>query len=369
MAYKEFRTLRIVFEYLNSLGIDAEMGKEKTGVVGLIKGNKPGETVALRADLDALSLQEENECEYRSVEPGIMHACGHDVNTACLLGAAEVLNGLRNKLNGNVKLIFQPAEETIGGALPMIKEGVLKNPDVDVCAAIHVWPDIPVGKISVNNGYTFASIDNFTISVKGKGGHGAIPQLAIDPIVIGAQIVNSLQTIVSRQINPLIPIVISVCSFHSGTGENIIPEGATLKGTVRTYDREVRQRLAALMDAIIKGIVESYGGNYDFQYNMAYPAVFNDKETTDMMIASVEKILGKDSIADTMPTMGGEDFAYFAQSVPSTYIRLGCSNVEKGIIHPLHNSRFNVDEDCILTGIQVLSQFTVDYLNRQDISE
>ena len=326
LAYEEFRTTEKLYKYMNNIGINAVISKDGTGVTGLIEGCRPGKTIALRGDIDALPIQEENSFEYKSVEAGKMHACGHDVNLTCVLGAGEVLNRLKSKLKGNVKLIFQPAEESIGGAQRMIESGVLKNPVVDACAAIHAWPDIPVGKVSLNDGYSFAAVDIFKIVVKGKGGHGAIPNLAKDPIVMGSQIVNSFQTLVSRMTDPLIPVVVSVCSFHSGSGTNIIPDQAVLEGTVRTYDVNIRQRLPGWMEGIVKGIVEAYEGGYEFSYRGTYPATLNDKEVTEWLKESAARIIGRENIIPIGPSMSGEDFSFFAKAVPSTYVKLGCSN-------------------------------------------
>ncbi|MBZ4646790.1 MAG: amidohydrolase [Clostridia bacterium] len=352
LAFEEHATAQLIYNYLKDLDIEVTPGIAKTGVVGLIRSNQPGKTVAIRADMDALPMTEENECEYKSTVPGKMHACGHDVHVTCLLGAAEILSRLKGKLNGNIKLLFQPAEEGVGGALPMIEEGVLENPKVDACIAAHVWPDIPAGKIVVKNGPIMASPDDFEIIIKGKSGHGAMPHAAVDPIVIGCHVVNTLQTIVSRKIDPLNPAVISICYFHSGTCTNVIPDTATIKGTARTIDPELRRKIASLIEETVAGVVKAMGGEYEFDFKYLYPPTINDNIITDVLANSASKIIGKSNILwGREPSMGGEDFA------------LGCGNPEKGITHPIHSTKFDVDEDCIAVGASILTQFAVDYLN------
>jgi len=363
LAFEEYNTSGLIADYLRKLGISVTAGVAKTGVVGIIEGSNPGKTVAIRADMDALPIMEENTHEYKSLIPDRMHACGHDVHTTCLLGAANILSRLKPKISGNIKLIFQPAEEGDGGALPMIEEGVLENPVVDVCIATHVWPEIPVGKILVKNGAIMASPDEFEIIIKGKGGHGAMPHNAIDPIVIGCQVVNALQTLVSRRIDPLNPAVISVCSFHSGSCFNVIPDFATIKGTARTLDPELRKKVPQMIEEITAGIVHSMGGEYEFSFHYLFPPTMNDPAITSLLAESASKIIGKENVLwGDVPSMSGEDFAYFAEKKPSTFFRLGCGNKEKGIIHPIHSSKFDADEDCIVIGAAVMAQFAVDYL-------
>lgn len=364
LAFEEYNTGKLILNYLKQLDIEVTPEVAKTGVVGLIRGNQPGKTVAIRADMDALPITEENNCDYKSTIPGKMHACGHDAHVACLLGAAEILNRLKDKLKGNIKLIFQPAEEGVGGALPMIEEGVLDNPKVNACIATHVWSDIPVGQILVKRGPIMASPDDFEIVIKGKGGHGAMPHTAIDPIVIGCQVVNVLQTVISRKIDPLSPAVISICYFHSGTCTNVIPDTAVIKGTARTLDPELRKRVANLIETTVAGIVTTMGGEYEFKYHYLYPPTINDNTITDILANAAVKIIGSDNLIwGNEPSMGGEDFAYFAEKVPSTFFRLGCGNQKKGIIYPIHNSKFDIDEECLCIGAAVLAQFSIDYLN------
>jgi len=368
IAFNEKKTAQLVFDYLSGMGIEAKAGVAKTGVKGLIGGNGKDRTVALRADMDALPVAEENECEYKSTISGMMHACGHDVHVTCLLGAAHILQRLKDKLNGNVTLIFQPAEEGVGGALPMINEGVLDNPRVNACAALHVWPDVPAGQVGIHYGTILSSRDSFKIIVRGKGGHGAMPHLAIDPITTGAQIVCALQTLVRRKIDALNPLIVSICSFQAGNADNIIPDTAILEGTVRTVDSETKEKIPAIMKEIITGIASSSGAECELIFDEGFPATVNDDKVTDIMADSAMKTVGKDNVIKSSRTiMVSEDFSYFAQMVPCTYIRLGCGNSGKGLAYPLHSPKFNVDEECIKTGAAVLAQFAVDYLQRSDV--
>ena len=345
------------------MGIEVITGIAKTGVIGLIRGKQPGITVAIRADMDALPVLEENKCTYKSEVPGKMHACGHDAHIACVLGAAEIINSMRDKLSGNVKLIFQPAEEMLGGAALMIKEGVLETPDVDVCIGAHVWPDVPSGKILVNYGSVFAAMDRFEIVIKGKGGHGAMPHMAIDPIVTGCQVVSAIQTIISRRVSPLDAAVISVCSFHSGSSNNVIPDRAIIKGSIRTLDMETREKIPEMMHQIIDGVTKSMGAEYELNMEKLVPVVLNDRNVTDVFVKAAAQIMGDSNIiVCNEPSMVSEDFSYFTQRVPSTYFRLGCGNSGKGSVHTLHSSEFDIDEGCILTGMEVFTQFAVDYL-------
>ncbi len=362
-GYEETRTAALICKTLDKLNINYKSNIAKTGVVGIIKCKGPGKTLAIRADMDALPIIEDNNCSYKSQIHGKMHACGHDVHVASLLGAAEILSNLKDRLNGNIKLIFQPAEEMSGGALPMINEGVLKNPNVDACIAAHVWPEVEVGSIEVKHGPIMASPDEFTILIKGKGGHGAAPHTTIDPILMACRVIDGLQSIVSRNIDPVEPFVISACSIHSGSCFNVIPETATIQGTVRTLNPALREQVPSLIEKLVAGIVNLMGGKYEFDFNYLYPPTINDRKITDLLSQSASKIIGKDKLTfSDVPSMGGEDFAYFAERVPSTLFRLGSANKNKGIIHPLHSNKFDVDEDCISIASAILSQFAVDFL-------
>lgn len=361
-GFSEFTTSKIIIEELDKLGIKVQKNVAKTGVVGLIEGKYPGKTVLLRADMDALKIQEQADVEYKSKIDGMMHACGHDGHVAGLLGAAMILNELKDNLHGNVKLVFQPAEERDGGALPMIEEGVLENPKVDAAFAAHLWGYLNEGEVHLKEGAMMASPDIFNIKVIGKGGHGAVPQEAIDPIVITCQIVNSLQTIVSRKINPLDPVVITCGRIQGGDCHNVIPNEVELEGTIRTFNEETRNWVPKVMEDLIRGITTSQGAAYEFKYEPKYPALINDKDMTSFAKESLKKVVGEENVFDLKePNMGGEDFAYFAQKVPSAFIFVGiANNKSEPVIH--HNPYFKWDSKNVGILAQSLSQIAIDYL-------
>ena len=361
-GFSEFTTSKIIIEELEKLGIKVQKNVAKTGVVGLIEGKYPGKTVLLRADMDALKIQEQADVEYKSKIDGMMHACGHDGHVAGLLGAAMILNELKDNLHGNVKLVFQPAEERDGGALPMIEEGVLENPKVDAAFAAHLWGYLNEGEVHLKEGAMMASPDIFNIKVIGKGGHGAVPQESIDPIVITCQIVNSLQTIVSRKINPLDPVVITCGRIQGGDCHNVIPNEVELEGTIRTFNEETRNWVPKVMEDLIRGITTSQGAAYEFKYEPKYPALINDKYMTSFAKESLKKVVGEENVFDLKePNMGGEDFAYFAQKVPSAFIFVGiANNKSEPVIH--HNPYFKWDSKNVGILAQGLSQIAIDYL-------
>ena len=361
-GFSEFTTSKIIIEELEKLGIKVQKNVAKTGVVGLIEGKYPGKTVLLRADMDALKIQEQADVEYKSKIDGMMHACGHDGHVAGLLGAAMILNELKDNLHGNVKLVFQPAEESDGGALPMIEEGVLENPKVDAAFAAHLWGYLNEGEVHLKEGPMMASPDIFNIKVIGKGGHGAVPQESIDPIVITCQIVNSLQTIVSRKINPLDPVVITCGRIQGGDCHNVIPNEVELEGTIRTFNEETRNWVPKVMEDLIRGITTSQGAAYEFKYEPKYPALINDKYMTSFAKESLKKVVGEENVFDLKePNMGGEDFAYFAQKVPSAFIFVGiANNKSEPVIH--HNPYFKWDSKNVGILAQSLSQIAIDYL-------
>lgn len=361
-GFSEFTTSKIIIEELEKLGIKVQKNVAKTGVVGLIEGKYPGKTVLLRADMDALKIQEQADVEYKSKIDGMMHACGHDGHVAGLLGAAMILNELKDNLHGNVKLVFQPAEERDGGALPMIEEGVLENPKVDAAFAAHLWGYLNEGEVHLKEGPMMASPDIFNIKVIGKGGHGAVPQESIDQIVITCQIVNSLQTIVSRKINPLDPVVITCGRIQGGDCHNVIPNEVELEGTIRTFNEETRNWVPKVMEDLIRGITTSQGAAYEFKYEPKYPALINDKYMTSFAKESLKKVVGEENVFDLKePNMGGEDFAYFAQKVPSAFIFVGiANNKSEPVIH--HNPYFKWDSKNVGILAQSLSQIAIDYL-------
>lgn len=365
LAFEEFETAKLVTSYLDKWGIEYESGISKTGIVAIIRGAKEGKTVALRADMDALPITENGTYDYHSKNSGKMHACGHDAHTAALLGSVYILNSLKQHISGNVKFIFQPAEEGVGGAKPMIDSGCLENPHVDAVVAGHVMSHFPVGSLMVKHGAIMASPDEFEIIIHGNGGHGAYPHRCIDPIVIAAQVVCALQSIVSRNINPLEPCVITVGYLHAGTATNIIPDTAIITGTARTLSTSVRDTIAMMIEQVAGGVITGMGGNYDYSFSYLYPPTINDDKVTDEFAASAGKIIGKENIIwGTEPSMGGEDFSFFLQERPGTFFHIGCGNSEKGFIHPIHSSQFNLDEECIKITAKCFSQFAIDFLTK-----
>lgn len=364
IAFEEVETSSFVAEKLSELGIDVKTGIAKTGVVGVLKGS--GEkTIALRADMDALPVTEENDVDYKSKYKGRMHACGHDAHMSMLLGVATILSKNKAHLKGNVKFIFQPSEESLpGGAKKMIEEGVLDNPKVDAVFGFHCDPTIPTGKIGFKAGALMAFTSEFTIFLKGKGGHAAVPEKSIDPIVMASDVIQELQKIPSRWINPLEPVVVTISSIHGGTTFNIIPEEIELKGTVRLLNMEFVDKVKEIIDSILKGITGIYGGSYQFDFVKGYPVLKNDEAFTTFMSKIIKELFGEENVIKIEnPLMGGEDFAYYLEKVPGTFLRLGTGNKKKGSDYPWHHPRFNIDEDALPIGTALFVKCAIEYLN------
>ncbi len=364
LGFAEHRTAGIVAERLLALGLEVTTGVAGTGVVGLLTGAAPGRTIALRADMDALPITEENEVPYKSERPGVMHACGHDGHVAMLLGAAAVLAGERENFAGNVKFLFQPAEEGVrgGGAKPMVEAGVLANPAVDAVLGLHLWSGLPVGTLAIRRGPLMAASDSFTAVIKGVGGHGAAPQDTVDPIVAGAQVVTALQTIVSREVIPVEAAVITVGMFHAGTANNIIAGQAELAGTVRTLDPALRQRMPERIEGVIKGVTGAMRAQYEFSYRFGYPVVLNHPAVTELLEKTAAAILGAAQVLTSpQPVMGSEDFAYYQEKVPGTFAFLGAGNPAKGTGMP-HHPRYNFDEDALPLGAAIMVQAALRFL-------
>ena len=363
IAFEEENTARFVAEKLSALSLDVTTGIAKTGVLGLLRGGQPGKTVLLRADMDALPLEELNDVPYRSRTPGVMHACGHDAHTAMLLGVARLLTERRDAIRGTVKFIFQPAEEAGGGAKPMIDEGVMENPRVDAAFGVHIGQDLPLGTIGVRTGPMNAASDGFVATIRGKGAHAARPHLAVDPVVIAAQSILALQTLVSREVNPLRQAVITVGAVHAGTVANIIPEEAVMRATVRTFDDEVRQHLAERIPALLRGIAAALRGEADVQYRFGYPVLVNDAAMTDLVREVARGIVGPEKLIEREPGMGGEDMAYFLQRAPGCFFRIGSRNPERGLVYGHHHPRFDVDEEALPVGVAALASVALRYLD------
>lgn len=363
LGFEEKRTASVVSEKLKRLGLEVKTGIGGTGVVGLLRGTKTGKTLLIRADMDALPVHEENKVDYCSQVPGKMHACGHDGHTAMLLSAAKVLSNCRDKIHGTLKFIFQPAEETIEGAPRMIYDKVLENPKVDAAIGLHLWNVFPIGTAGVAAGVQMAAADKFQIVVKGKGGHGAVPHLAIDPVPVACQIVSALQTIVSREINSLNAVVVTVGLISGGTAFNVIPNEVKLIGTVRTLDELVRQAIPGIMERIIKGITSALRADYHFQYTLGCPTLRNDEKMTAIIRKVAENIVGQQNVLSPQPIMGSEDMAFFLDKVPGCFIWLGSANTQAGLNQPHHNSRFDFDEEALPIGIELLKESALSYLS------
>lgn len=347
LSFEEVDTPVKIAKYHEALGLEVRREVGGRGVVARLKGGKSGKTVALRADFDALPIQDEKEVEYKSRVPGVMHACGHDIHTAGLLGVAKVLSEVREELAGDVVFIHQFAEELApGGAKPMIEDGCLEN--VDVIYGAHVWAQEPYGTIGVHAGETMAAADAFEIVIQGQGGHGASPHTTVDSLVVASQLVLNLQQIVSRRVDPLKPAVVTVGSLHSGNAFNVIPDQAHLKGTVRTFHEEVRDLIEEEIGRIVHHTCEQAGAQAKYQYMRGYPAVINHERETKVVEEVATRLFGSEHVKDREPIMGGEDFAYYLQHVPGTFFFVGGGNPDIQAVYPHHHPKFDVDERSML---------------------
>lgn len=360
-AYTEKKTSAYVADYLSEEGLDVQTEIAQYGVVGLLDTGKPGPTLMLRADMDALPLREDTGLAFASEHEGVMHACGHDSHMTMVLGAATVFNKIKSDLKGTIKFLFQPAEEGPGGAKPMIEAGVMDNPKVDYSIGCHVWPQIPEGTIGVRSGPFLAAMDRFDIKIFGRGGHGAMPHLCVDALEVGTQVVNALQRIVSRHMDPLQPTVVTVGTFHAGTAFNIIPGQAELSGTTRTFDLDFWKSSKERVEKVIRGVCESMGADFELSYAFAYPPTINDEFMTDVVSRCAAKVVGQENVLVPEKTMGGEDFSFYAQNSKGCFFALG---VGREGAAPVHNPKFDFKEDLMLLGVETYCRVAQELLMR-----
>ena len=354
LGFREQLTAEFIQQRLTEWGVPFQAGVAKTGVVAVIESDHPGPVLGIRADMDALPIREENEVPYCSQHEGIMHACGHDGHVAIALGTVRYLVAHRDQWRGTVKVIFQPAEAGPGGAKPMIEAGALRNPDVEAMIGLHLWNNLPLGTVGVRTGPLMAATALFHLTIQGKGGHGALPHQTVDAVVVGAQIVNALQTIVARNVDPTQAAVVSVGKFHSGHAPNVIADVAELSGTVRYFDPRYTDFLPARMEQIVAGVCQSQGATYEWDYQALYPPVINDAGMAELVRSVALSVV--ETPAGVVPdchTMGGEDMAFFLQAVPGCYFFLGSANTEKALAYPHHHPRFDFDETALSLGVEM----------------
>jgi len=355
LGFKEFRTSKIVADYLEECGLKVTRGIAKTGVMGLLEGKNPGPTLLLRADMDALPIQEANKVSYKSVNSGIMHACGHDAHTAILLITAKILSSYWEEISGNIKFIFQPNEE-IGGADLMIKEGILESPRVDAAIALHLWTPLESGIIGVKTGPITGALDVFHLTIKGEGGHTGYPEKAVDPIIVSANVIQSIQAIQTREISVFRPTIIMFTKINGGTKSNIIPDSVSLEGSIRYFNKQEDKNEESLnekFERIVEATCKAYRVKYELKFFNENKSVVNDKKMTELVIFSAKEILGQRDKVLSYQSIAGEDFSEFADRVPSAFYFVGTGNREKESHYPHHNPNFNIDEDTMLTGVEM----------------
>lgn len=365
LSFKEYDTSKFISEKLTSWGIKHTTGVAGTGIVGIIEGKNPAKRcVALRADMDALPIQEANETEYRSQNTGIMHACGHDVHSSCLLGAAKILLDTKDDWEGTVKLIFQPGEEMHpGGASLMIKEGVLENPKPDAIFALHVYPHLPSGTTGFRAGQYMASADEIYITIEGKGGHAALPHQTIDPIAISALVITGLQQVISRKGNPLIPSVLTFGKIQGGFATNVIPDKVEILGTFRTMDEKWRYEAHKWIKDFINDTCKAYGATAKVDIPVGYPSLFNDPALTAKAENWAKDFLGETNVHKLDMRMAGEDFSFYTHHVPGCFFRIGTNKDNKDFLAPVHNAKFDIDETAMQTGMGLMAWNTIQFLN------
>ncbi len=366
LGFQEQLTAEFIQQKLQEWQIPHRTGIAKTGIVATIVSNSPGKVLAIRADMDALPIQEANEVSYRSQHDGKMHACGHDGHTAIALGTAYYLSQHKDNWNGIVKIIFQPAEEGPGGAKPMIEAGVLHNPEVDAIIGLHLWNNLPLGTVGVRSGALMAAVECFRVSILGKGGHGAMPDQTVDSIMVASQIVNALQTIVSRNVKPLDAAVVSVGEFHAGTALNVIADTAKISGTIRYFKPELENLIRDRLEAIIAGICQMHGADYQLNHWQLYPPTINNKAIAELVRSVAAEVVETPvGVVPECQTMGGEDMSFFLQQVPGCYFFLGSANPDRGLAYPHHHPRFDFDETALGMGVEIFVRCVEKFLSNK----
>ncbi len=356
LSFQEHRTAEIVATRLGKLGWAVRRGVAETGVVGILEGDQPGETLMIRVDIDALPIQEPQDRPYSSTVPGVMHACGHDGHTAVGMAVAELLTKHRDGLKGTVKLVFQPAEEVIGGAIKMIEEGVMENPTVDRVLSFHLWSGLPVGQVTCQAGPIFSSADEIKLVVRGKGGHGGMPHLSVDPILISCHVVTALQAVLSREVPPTQPAVLGFGTIHGGTAFNVVSEEVELKGTVRTLDDSVREFVLKRTEEITSSVAAALRGEGEFRHLRGAPVVTNDPAVSELVADVAGQIVGQENVVTIPPPQVGDDVAFFLKQAPGCYFLVGCANSGRGITASHHSPQFDIDEDSLQIATRLLTE-------------
>ncbi|BBO70781.1 peptidase M20 [Desulfosarcina alkanivorans] len=359
LGFREKKTGTYVADYLKKEGLRVATGIARTGVTATLETGRPGPTLLVRADMDALPIHEATGLPFASEHPGVMHACGHDGHTAMALVTASVMNRLKDRIGGNIKFVFQPAEEGPGGAKPMIDAGVMDDPRVDYALGCHIWPDIPEGTIGIRAGALMAAMFSFDITIKGRGGHGALPHQCVDALDVGCQVVAALQRIVSRQMNPLRPTVVTVGRFRAGTAFNVIPETARLSGTARTFEPDTWRRWPDIIETVVKGVCDSMGAGYEATFEQGYPPTINDAGMAERMTRIAGEVVGLDRVVVPDPTLGGEDMSFFLEKAAGCYFCLGAGN---DAYAGIHSPRFDFSEDILITGVETYCRAALDLL-------
>jgi len=351
-----------VAERLSGFGLEVTTQVGKTGVVGILEGSGPGKTLLLRADMDALPIQEKNEVPYRSMHDGVMHACGHDGHTACLLSVAKILSTHRPDFPGRIKFVFQPGEEGFAGARQMIEDGVLENPVVDAALGLHLIADYPCGVVKVRAGALNACMDRFTCTIKGKGAHAAMPEQGADAIQMSAQLICALQSLTTKEVSPMMPLLVHVGTIQGGDAANVVAEQVTLEGTVRTYDESIRKSLPERMNRIGQGITAAFNGSHLLDYEFGYPPLVNDREMVELVRNEAISVVGSGRTQEGEQTLASEDMAFFLERVPGCFFEVGAGNEDKGFNQPHHSSKFDFEEDALMVGIEVMLRSALAYL-------